>query len=140
MKRGRHSLAEITVLESGLRQSEELERPKAPRELTAAQAIEWNAVVRRLTPDWFPEETHALLVQYCRQIVHDRELEEMLQAQKARGDSINTENYRRTLRMKMESTKLIITLATKMRITQQSLMDERQRKPKQIRKPWDESK
>ena len=36
--------------------------------------IEWCAVVNRMPADWFPRETHGMLVQYCRLIVGARRL------------------------------------------------------------------
>jgi len=34
--------------------------------LTDEQAEEWRAVVSRMAADWFPRETHGMLLAYCR--------------------------------------------------------------------------
>jgi hypothetical protein len=53
--------------------------------LTDEQATEWWAVVNRLPADWFPRETHALLIQYCRHVVSARRVAQLLtQAESAR--------------------------------------------------------
>jgi phage terminase small subunit len=49
-------------------------RPDAPAELTAEQADEWRAIVKRMPGNWFTRETHPLLVQYCRTITRLRQL------------------------------------------------------------------
>ena len=41
-------------------------RSEAPAELTAEQADEWQAIVKRMPGNWFTRETHPLLVQYSR--------------------------------------------------------------------------
>ena len=47
-------------------------RPEPPDELSEEEAVEWKAVVHRLPPEWFPKETHQVLVAYCRHVVRGR--------------------------------------------------------------------
>ncbi len=49
-------------------------RPDPPRDLTAGQAVEWRAIVRRMPADWFPRETHGLLADYCRHVLRSRKI------------------------------------------------------------------
>ena len=76
--RGRTSAEALSVIgPSGI---ETYRRPDAPDELTSEQAAEWHAVVNRMPADWFPRETHAMLVQYCRLLIRARRLAQLIDA------------------------------------------------------------
>jgi hypothetical protein len=40
--------------------------------------------------------------------------------------------------MQAEQTKMLVSLATKMRLTQQSTYEKRKKKPIELKKPWEE--
>lgn len=117
---------------------ETIERPRCPHDLNDEEAEVWFAVVNRLPADWFPAETHPLLVQYCRTTVQARRVAEMIE--KATSDpELTMSAYDRLLRMQARQSSALALLATKMRISQQSTTNHRGNK-KQVapdKKPWD---
>jgi hypothetical protein len=97
-------------------------RPEPPDELTAEEAVEWSVVVNRLPADWFPDESHQLLVQYCRHVVRARDIAGLLR----RFDLEWTETleglqrYDKLTAMGEREGRAISSLATRMRLSQQS--------------------
>ena len=126
--RGRHGVAEIAVIgPSGI---ETVRRPEPPDELTDEQAIEWRAIVNRLAADWFPRETHPMLVQLCRQIVRARRLAQMIDAAE-QADPFDEKAYLDLVRAEEAVSGSISSLSTRLRITQQATVRaESARKPK----------
>ena len=114
-----------------------IHRPGPPSELTEEQAYEWLKVTNRMPADWFPEETHALLVQYCRHIVDARRIAQLIEvALKAKPFVVR--DYKDLLKMQDVESAKISTLATRMRISQQSTLDrERKKPPVPARPPWE---
>jgi hypothetical protein len=107
-------------------------RPRPPKELTDHEAEIWKWIVDRLPPDWFPSETHPLLVQYCRHVLIARHLWELIEDYKADGQPIYRADYNRLLSMHERETKAIAILATRMRLTQHSLYDKTKKKPWEV--------
>ena len=110
-------------------------RPVAPSELTDEQAAEWEAVVSRLPADWFPRETHGLLAQYCRHVVEARRIAQLIERQ----EGYDIKEYDMLLKMQEREGRALSSLATRMRITQQSQWSEQKGKggDKPDRKPWE---
>lgn len=116
---------------------ETIARPDAPYDLTDEEADEWRKVVNRLPADWFPAETHALLGQYCRHVIAARRIAQLIAAE-LQSEKLDLGAYDSLLKMQERESKIIGTLATRMRITQQSTMRvETIKKPKQVAKPWE---
>jgi len=113
-----------------------MERPKPPSELTDEQADEWRAVVERLPAEWFPRETHGLLTQYCRHVVAARRLSQLIE-QAETCDPVDVEGYDRLLKMQEREGRAMSSLATRMRLSQQTTYDKSKKKPSTTRKPWD---
>jgi hypothetical protein len=135
--RGRMSAAEAAMI--GLGGIETIHPPEPPEELTPEQAHEWRAVVNRLRPDWFPRETQALLVQYCRLICRARFLARLIEALEAR-ERFDVKMYRDLLRSEQAVTLCIASLSTKMRLNQTSTMRQdrlESGKPSMRRLPWE---
>lgn len=93
-----------------------------PADLTAAQAALWASVVATKPSDWFQADSLPLLTQYCRAVDGHRIVS-------AEVDAFNPEwlktdeglrRYERLLAMQDRQAKLTSSLATKMRLTQQS--------------------
>jgi hypothetical protein len=135
-QRGRKSAASLTVISSS--DVETLRRPDPPEELTEEQAAEWRAVVNRLPADWFPQETHQLLVQYCRHVVCARRVAQLIEQAEA-ADELDIVDYARLLRMQEMEGRAMSSLATRMRLTQQAtIRAELARKPLVLPKPWED--
>lgn len=147
MTKGRVSAAEIeartmVVTKDGIAP---LTRPDAPYDLTDEQSKEWWAVVNRMPPDWFPRETHGMLAQYCRHVVRARKIAQMLAAMEglmasknqAERESVSLSDYRALLAEEEKQTRTISSLATRMRITQQSTYDKSKKNPVARTRPWE---
>ena len=133
--RGRKSSAELTVISgNGV---ETLRRPEPPAELSDEQADEWTAVVSRMPGDWFPRETHGLLTQYCRHVVAARRIAHLVAAIEAEPD-FDMGAYDKALKMQEREGRAISSLATRMRLTQQTTYDKSKKKPATSgKRPWD---
>jgi hypothetical protein len=124
-QRGRNKLSVVTGSAISA-----VDRPEPLADLTPEQRIEWVLVVNSLPADWFPGETLATLAQYCKHVVAAKHVAELIteaEAQKA----LDVKAYGDLLRMQIAESKMIVTLATKMRITQQATYDKSKTKPKQ---------
>ena len=135
-QRGRKNVVELTLVSQGK------QKPSPPVELTKEEAKTWNEVVSGLAPDWFTPDTFPLLVQYCRHVNRARQIsqlvETMMSGKKPRfmgrgaaRDRVLWEKHLFLLLEKEESiSRVIATLATKMRICQQSTYDKSKKKGK----------
>lgn len=119
-------------------------RQKPPHDLTDEETEIWADVVNAEAADWFSPSTRPLLAQYARHVVHARRIAELLE--KATGDvdpdtkkpTLQISDYDRLLKMQQRESLVIATLATKMRISQQSTTNHRgNKKPTASRKPWE---
>ena len=118
-KRGRKSSAALAV--RPVTPMEATPRPVPPDELTDEEAEEWLAIVNRLPADWIARETYPLLIQYCRHVVTARRVHQIIEGlQKANPDDFDFKAYSTAPRMQARESQIITTLATKMRISQQS--------------------
>jgi hypothetical protein len=112
-----------------------IQRPNPPPGLTTEEAIEWRAIVNRMPAGWFLRETLILLEQYCHHSIAAREIAFAIQELRASGQG-KSEGCYKLVGMQAEQTKMLVSLATKMRLTQQSTYEKRTKKPVQIRTPW----
>lgn len=113
-----------------------VERPDAPYDLTDEQADEWRAVVNRLPADWFTRETWPLLAQYCRHVVSARHVSELIRKLEAAPDGFDVDEYDKLLKMQEREGRALSSLATRMRLSQQSVHDREKKKPKEPKKLW----
>ena len=130
--RGRKSSQELTKAAT----IEVIERPDAPYDLTDEQSEEWWAVVNRMPADWFPRETHGLLAQYCRHIVAARRVADLVRAHEE-GTNLDVQEYDRLLKMQEREGRAISSLATRMRISQQTTYDPKRKKGTPVKPPWE---
>lgn len=145
--RGRQSLAALSVVQPG---AQECQRPAPPAELSPEQRHEWLAVVNRLPAEWFQPETYPLLAQYCRHVVSARRVAELVAAleeemgkEPEEGESKialmlgASKAMDRLLKMQEREGRAMSSLATRMRLTQQSTYDPKTKKPTQAKRPWE---
>jgi hypothetical protein len=130
--RGRKSVASLAVAAP----VETLERPDAPYDLTDEQADEWWAVVNRMPADWFPRETHGMLAQYCRHVVSARRVAQLIAAEEGKKE-IEIPVLDQLYKMQEREGRALSSLATRMRITQQTTYDKSKKKPSAVKKPWE---
>lgn len=132
--RGRRSAASLTVI--GPSAVETVPRPTPPDELTEDQAHEWRAIVNRLPAEWFPRETHGMLAQYCRHVVAARKVADLI-ASAEEDETTDIENYDRLLKMQEREGRALSSLATRMRLSQQTTFDKSKKKPISGKKLWE---
>jgi hypothetical protein len=133
--RGRKSIASLSVVAVLPGQ-----RPEPPGALSVAEAEIWRGIVSTKPYDWFTQDTHSLLSEYCRAWVSGDQLAAELAKYKTIPKS--GDRFRRwmALRDRQDKTaRLITTLATKMRLSQQSRYTEKSAgtAAKNIAKPWE---
>ena len=132
-QRGRKSAASLEVVSSNVAP---IERPPAPDDLTDEQAEVWQKITSRMPADWFPAETWPLLGMYCRHVVAARRVAQLI-AQAEESPDLEVETLDRLYKMQERESRAMSSLATRMRLTQQSTYDKSRRKPIQVRKPWE---
>jgi hypothetical protein len=146
-KRGRKSAAErqlkadVPALAGSV---ETMARPDAPYDLTDEEAHVWTAIVDAMPADWFEVATFPMLAQYCRHVVRSNRVAALITEMETPSDrrrkkaDIIVEDYDRLLKMQERESRAIASLATKMRISQQSTTNHRgNREKKTVRRPWE---
>jgi hypothetical protein len=129
------SAASLTVISMGGISA--LKRPDPLQELTSEQANVWRDVVEDLPADWFRPSNHALLVQHCRHVVAARRVAQLIEVEE-QSDKFSLERYDFLLRVQEREGRALSSLATRMRLTQQAMLDEKKRKPQTSgKKPWE---
>jgi hypothetical protein len=135
-KRGRKSGAELATLPvTGSIQT--VIRPDAPYELTDDQAAIWHRITADLPADWFTPKHVGLLKQYCRHETQSDRIAMLIEQEMAKRE-LDVQQYDRLLVMQEREGRAMSSLATRMRITQQSLYDKSKKAPSNsVRKPWE---
>jgi hypothetical protein len=134
-QRGRKSLAAVGGAVALI------ERPDAPLDLTPEETDVWHDTVEALPADWFPRETHPLLVQWCRHTVASRRVSQLIDAAYSR-DEVDVGELKDLLRMQAQETAALKAMASAMRISQQASYSHRsadtaKSKRVTVTRPWD---
>ena len=117
--RGRNSAASEAVIVGGFG-----ERPKPPAGLTKRQRDIWLAVVASENPDFFRSDvSRALLADYCRRRAACEEISGVIDGFGAgwKADSEALGRYSQLLQMRSREMEATMRVATKLRLTNQSL-------------------
>ena len=134
--RGRTSAAELSVISGG--GIETVRRPEPLAELTAEETDVWHQVVNRLPADWFPAETLPMLAQYCRHTVASRRVAMLIERMQSDAEGFEIKDYDRLLKLQERESRCLASLATKMRISQQTTYDKSRKKGSVgAKKPWE---
>ena len=133
-QRGKKSSASLQVVkESPVTCQERLEPPS---DLTIEQKKVWISVVNDMIAEWFTDATAPLLAQYCRHVVSSNRIAQMIEDL---DKSADVGDFERLLKMQGLESQRITTLATKMRLTQQSeYLKTKPRKAKTSKKLWEQ--
>lgn len=109
------------------------DRPKPPSDLQPDEAAEWVKIVDRLPPDWFSQEIHPVLIQFCRQICTARRVAARLAEVEAsfvvddRGISVRPKGwfdmYREMVRLQNQTAMVVANLSVKLRLAKSSQTD-----------------
>lgn len=97
-------------------------RIRPPAYLSKAQADVWTQTVAAKPADWFGRESAPMLSMYCRAVASAEHLARIVDKfeRRKRLDSDGMHAYGIALASMEKQSKLVISLATKMRLTQQS--------------------
>lgn len=145
IQRGRKTTKALAAIEQDAKIVAIESRLEPPPDLEGDALTEWQDVVNRCPPHWFKREHAGLLTQYCRHIVSAKKVSQLLKEYENPSEKnsvwlIGVKDYDRLLRMQEKETKMIILLATKMRISQQSTISHEARKDgigMNVEKPWE---
>lgn len=115
-QRGRKSAAQLSVIAGSIDG-----RPKAPDDLSDAQAEIWNRVVGGEPTDFFrTAATQHLLADYCRHSERVVWLESEIAEARKPDSELGLEDVDRLLKMAERETRAVLSIATKLRLTNQS--------------------
>lgn len=118
---------------------------RAPPYLSKAQSDVWAQTVAAKPADWFGRESAPMLAMYCRAVASAEHLARIVDKfeRRKRLDSDGMHAYGIALASMEKQSKLVISLSTKMRLTQQSQYTPKaagtaSRRAGAAKKPWDE--
>jgi hypothetical protein len=98
-------------------------QPDAPEELNGEEKLIWLGFVKRMPPDWFPPETHAMLAQLCSHIAQSRWVRACLQEVRAGlldpTDDDALERVERLQRLHDREGRAMTALMVRLRLTSQ---------------------
>jgi hypothetical protein len=138
-QRGKKSFNELATLK--LATISAYKRPEPPSDMPSDQAEVWTRIVKATPIDWFPVETHGLLSAYCRHTVCANVIYSLIQKM---HDDRNGDDwldfYERLLKSHERETRTLASLATRMRISQQSKFSHRKGTDPKGPKPWEANK
>jgi phage terminase small subunit len=118
MARGRKSEARLAIVVAS-----PAERPSPPGQLGDAEAEEWRQVAARMPVDWFTRETWPLLEAYCSHAVSHRALSVRIREWQAKPADASVKLFADLLKMRDREVRAMTSLATKLRLTNQSRYD-----------------
>jgi hypothetical protein len=115
-------------------------RPPAPAYLDAEAASQWRQYVAAMPERWFPAETEPLLAELCVNTVLSRKLASELAGMRSLSRTKSFDKFIELLRLKIQLSEVVARASTKLRLTNQSRMSDRQAANASQRtstKPWD---
>ena len=108
------------------------ERPKPPKQLTKEQAKIWQRVVKRMPVDWFGEETHDLLSQYCRHVVDAERVAKLIDEG---AKQVSTDDLDRLLKMQERESRALASFSVRLGLAYSTAYEKRRNS--NLRKPWE---
>ena len=116
---------------------EQIQRPDAGYDLNDEAVREWWKIVNRMPADWFPAETHAALTQLCRLIVRCRRLAQLAE-QMEKSEGFDAAEYRNLVKAEGDVSRVVLSLMTKLRLTNQARFNPSVQVPVKSPRPWKE--
>lgn len=120
-----------------------LKKPAPPKDIAECAQRVWLHTVNAMPLEWFPPETWPILVRYCYAVCRSMWFEDQLERKMVEaedGQGIDTGTIDDLQKMLGRERVTIGDLATKMRLTQQSMYNPKASKGKggtNSPKPWD---
>jgi hypothetical protein len=107
----------------------EVARPLPPRDLIDEELEVWHSIVEQESPDWFTNANLPLLAQYCRHVIHAKRIAELIAHTIHDAEVMPwVEEYEKLLKLQSHESRMMVILATSMRLTQQSSKHDKARK------------
>jgi hypothetical protein len=138
--RGRRSIAELMV-DNGPHAAKPANRPDPPRDLDAAEAVEWREIVATMPAGHFAHHPLLILLTLlCRHIVAARYIDRLIADSRKKNKP--DREYTMLLRAQSETSDVILRLQRAMRLTHQAVIradSAKQRPalgPPLLFKPW----
>lgn len=134
--RGPASKAELAIISSqGI---SVVDRPKPPSELTLEQAGEWRSIVNAHAAERFPREQHPMLSAYCRHVIAQRRVAQLISAAEA-AEEFDSDEYDKFLKMQERESRCLASLAVRLGFAYSTAYEtKRPKKGGSARpKPWD---
>lgn len=135
-QRGRQSSASLSVVCIDVSR----QRPPPPKYLTLDQRKVWREIVESTPAGWFSREDQ-LLVAYCRSVCTCNYIAKLINELRPSFELADLKRWDKLLRMQDREDRLVCSLATKMRLTQQSRMHARTAAravaSEPLHKPWE---
>ena len=118
-QRGRKSTASMSLKPVAASLTAPLE---PPTEMGEREKAEWRAIVDRMGSDWFPRETQPLLRTLCSVVVQLNDISEAFAAlgPGVPSDPVGWKRYRELTKMRSLVGAQLASVATKLRLTNQS--------------------
>lgn len=101
------------------------ERPLPPFDFDDQEASIWASIVNSMPADWFNTGSIPLLTQYVRHVVASRNIAQLIADVTSNSEEINIKLYVTLLRAQKEESSALSSLATKLRISNQALINKR---------------
>lgn len=142
-KRGKISEAQRDVEETlesiGISPIDIVDRPKPPFDFDNREASIWASIVNSMPADWFNTASLPLLRQYVHHTVASENLSQLIAEVSANSEELNIKAYITLLTAQKEQSGVMAQLATKLRLTNQSLTNHRGNKTSEAvkLKPWE---
>ncbi|WP_444668472.1 hypothetical protein [Cereibacter changlensis] len=117
------------------------EKPKPLACLTATEARRWNDIFNCIDDDWISKEQYDLLANYCRHLDSADEMSVLIENHRQDLLTMTADQYIKSLdrlsKMRDREVRAATSLATKLRLTNQSLRSSHDVKPLATKKPWE---
>lgn len=118
-KRGRKSAADLMIQRDGVVSA--MHRPEPPYSLWRDEEQDiWRRIVQDLPADWFSGRNLDLLTEYCTAVVSARRLAQMLHHIERQSGEMDIAEWTKLLRAHAQQAGVVKSLATAMRLSQQS--------------------
>jgi hypothetical protein len=116
-QRGRKSAAELSIIGAG--GIAVARRLDPPSQLSDEMADIWRGIVNGKPGDWFDAGSAPVLAQYCRHVIAARRASQLV-VQTEADDGFDIDVWSELLRLQERQSALLVSLATKLRLTPQS--------------------
>lgn len=133
-----HRDMQDTLDSIGVSSIEIVDRPMPPFDFDSREASIWASIVNSMPADWFNTASLPLLRQFVHHTVAAQNLSQLIAEVSSNSEELNIKTYITLLTAQKEQSGVMAQLATKLRLTNQSLINQRGNASAEIKaKPWE---